>query len=426
MMQHDSGRPFTYDFTNDSSYSYLVLELYDDTRLLNYQAEIISQNPCPAFAAFHIRRVNELVSIYYNITSKITLSEYLKRKCLNKKELLDILKSINKALLQHSNYLLDLSGFLLDKDFIFINPATAEASLVYVPVVWEGDALEDYKSFLKDIIVNSASIDDNEKDNYIHRILSYLKLEAFTLSGFNNLITSLRNSEPGFAHREIAAALESSAAVDLPTRPKAVDMPNIKADENRRQPGVIMVHLLIFLAAAIGCLLMAYLGKADAVSIIGILVIAAAVDMYIMSKMPGKPEKQLNKAEPENTKYKPSEAPKAFKALNTVLVSNDSVQDCPYLEGIGANRGERIPINKDRFVIGRLDSMVDYVMAGSTIGKLHAEITCVGGVYRIRDLNSKNGTYINDVRIPSNKECEIKNDDRIRLSCNEYIFRQQL
>jgi len=72
-----------------------------------------------------------------------------------------------------------------------------------------------------------------------------------------------------------------------------------------------------------------------------------------------------------------------------------------------------------------LDSMVDYAVQDNTIGKLHAEISVTEGNYYVRDLNSKNGTYINNVRIPSNKEWEIKGNDRVRLSNYEYIFRQR-
>ena len=76
-------------------------------------------------------------------------------------------------------------------------------------------------------------------------------------------------------------------------------------------------------------------------------------------------------------------------------------------------------------MIGRLGSMADHVMQGSTVGKLHAEITVNKGLYYIKDLNSKNGTFVNDVRIPGNKEYEIKENDRIRFSNFEYVFRQQ-
>jgi hypothetical protein len=94
----------------------------------------------------------------------------------------------------HSNYLVELSGFVINVDFIYINPATAEASLVYLPFTSDGDSIKVYKSFLKGLIVNSASIDNNAKDNYLQQILSYLKSEDFSLCDFSRLITDLRNS----------------------------------------------------------------------------------------------------------------------------------------------------------------------------------------------------------------------------------------
>ena len=65
------------------------------------------------------------------------------------------------------------------------------------------------------------------------------------------------------------------------------------------------------------------------------------------------------------------------------------------------------------------------IIGGGRIGKLHAEITICEGTYYIKDLNSKNGTFVNGIRVPGNKEFEIKENDIIKFSNYEYVFRQQ-
>jgi len=40
----------------------------------------------------------------------------------------------------------------------------------------------------------------------------------------------------------------------------------------------------------------------------------------------------------------------------------------------------------------------------------------------VKDLNSKNGTFVNGVRIAANTEYEIKNNDKITFANSEYVF----
>jgi pSer/pThr/pTyr-binding forkhead associated (FHA) protein len=83
---------------------------------------------------------------------------------------------------------------------------------------------------------------------------------------------------------------------------------------------------------------------------------------------------------------------------------------------------ESISISKPNFIIGRLRDQVDYVLENSSVGKIHAEIVSRDGEYFLVDLNTKNGTYINGTRIPSNKEHEIHSNDRITFANAEHVF----
>ncbi|MDQ0285170.1 hypothetical protein J2Z49_000260 [Desulfofundulus luciae] len=91
-------------------------------------------------------------------------------------------------------------------------------------------------------------------------------------------------------------------------------------------------------------------------------------------------------------------------------------------------RGEQqeiIPINKAEFYIGRNREAVDYCEAANkNIGRVHAKIVFVNGVYYIVDLESKNGTYLNGERLLSNRPYPLKFGDKVRLANVEYLFDQ--
>ena len=103
---------FEYSYDNNAAGSFLVIKLDSESMLLKHQVEILCQNPNSAFVSFHVRRENDNTFIYYNITSKISLSNYIERKSFNRKELLDLLRSIAKNLMLSGNYLLDLRCYM--------------------------------------------------------------------------------------------------------------------------------------------------------------------------------------------------------------------------------------------------------------------------------------------------------------------------
>lgn len=441
MLYEDPGLTFEYSFDSDAANSYLVLKPDSGLKPQNHQSEIISRNPDPAFVAFHVRRENEDTFIYYNITSKISLSQYLERKRLNRKELLDLLGNIAKSLMLHENYLLELSSFVVHTDFIFINPATAAVSLLYVPVYCNRDSSEVCRTFMKELLVNSANVDDNARDNYMQRILSYLRSGTFSLSDFSRLLIDLRYNEglyeaaekPYCEKSEKLHNKTSEACCTAPTSRSSKGNSCESISGRKKILRISLIQMLIILPAIIICLFLVSRGRGDLVSIAGVMIIAAAMDTLIMKRIAGKPAKCKNSH--DTVERKPSimhisscrETDSDIyvaKSCDTVMISEVPKDNYPYLERAGEQSLERIKLNKSRFIIGRLGSMVDHIIQDSTIGKLHAEITCREGSYYIKDLNSKNGTYINGVRIASNDEHEIKYDCRIRFSGYEYIFRQ--
>ena len=93
------------------------------------------------------------------------------------------------------------------------------------------------------------------------------------------------------------------------------------------------------------------------------------------------------------------------------------------LKSAGRQDGDAdIMIDKDDFIIGRLADHVDHVLKNNAVGKLHVQLIYRNGACCVKDLNSVNGTFINDKRIESNKEYVLKNDDRLRLANSEFMF----
>lgn len=66
--------------------------------------------------------------------------------------------------------------------------------------------------------------------------------------------------------------------------------------------------------------------------------------------------------------------------------------------------------------IGREKAGASCLSSFSTVSRRHARIFNEGNLWRIEDLNSTNGTWVNEVRLANGERREIKDGDSVALS----------
>lgn len=113
-----------------------------------------------------------------------------------------------------------------------------------------------------------------------------------------------------------------------------------------------------------------------------------------------------------------------FENEDTVVIENN-ISSGAYLEFFENGIANKINLNKEQIVVGKLRSQCDFALNNRKISKMHAEFISRGGQFYVKDYNSTNGTYINgsNQRIASNVEYQIFNGDRITLADVDMTFR---
>ena len=100
-----------------------------------------------------------------------------------------------------------------------------------------------------------------------------------------------------------------------------------------------------------------------------------------------------------------------------------SDEKMPYL--IRKKTGEIISLNKQTFIIGKLDTCCDYVIRGNrAISRLHAVIKYKEDtdVYFIVDCNSTNHIYLNGRQIEAEQPETLEDGMHIHLALEEFVF----
>jgi len=537
-MQDISAGRFTFDYESSASASYLVIKTKASEKIIGYQVEMIANNSIGSVLHLDVRRVDDSVNIFYNITSKLPLTRFLKRRKLKRDEMIDILSSVSKVILEGINYMLSDRSFLLDEEYVFINPDTLEVFLVYIPIdlssesfpvttLYTGtifsehsfenatqpkvetysylkvDSNSNIRDFVMRLIMFYAEVDDDSSDNFLQRIINHVKSEVFNTSNFYELLKELKTQNTpesdGFTVQKNEKPVKALSAVSLadtafkPVQPpagavsaevppRAVKIPPplsgyagkkdiASVGLKYKRPAVIAAVISqIAIAAVLAVLFISGALKElgdDTVTTYGLVIlVAGALDFLILKRLLDKKNRveneysgqmkvnngenyrlnvfkreirsqQAGQSESRNEKSEeyadyevqvPLKYPGKVQHTDetTLLADDNSVNGSgskyPYLQCQRDGVIDTIHITRDCFVIGRLKDQTDYVLQNSAVGKVHAEIVSREGRYFIRDLNSRNGTYVNEVRIDSNREYEMKGGEKLSFANSEYTF----
>lgn len=142
------------------------------------------------------------------------------------------------------------------------------------------------------------------------------------------------------------------------------------------------------------------------------------------------PELKVPAAPTPDRKASTAAAPKSDRGdaadmwADTVIQEVDETGEI-YLEYYENGILSKVRLDKPSILVGRLASQVDFAINNVKVGKIHAEFICDDGRISVKDLNSKNGTYVNGGgrRITANVPYPLQNGDKIVLADSEFILR---
>ncbi len=81
---------------------------------------------------------------------------------------------------------------------------------------------------------------------------------------------------------------------------------------------------------------------------------------------------------------------------------------------------ETLEVNSAHCVVGRERSAADVILRDPNVSRRHAELTFTGSDWSIEDLNSTNGTFVNNRRIT---RCPLRNGDLLTFGLSNFEFR---
>lgn len=112
---------------------------------------------------------------------------------------------------------------------------------------------------------------------------------------------------------------------------------------------------------------------------------------------------------------------KNIKGDKLNITPENHVEKTIMLTTIGVNPPVTLIVNKNEYIIGKKQEMVDgCIPFNNMISRRHCKINSFNGQFMITDIGSANGTFVNMKRILPNQPCVLNDGDIVRLANSDF------
>lgn len=401
---------------------FLVFETDISDSIDKVAAGMIDNNCIPGIIPFTIASFDDKVTVRYDITSYITLSqitdEYMKRDAIISyiEKIIDIYDSIE-------DYLIEPESIQLDSDRIYIDSENGSVHMVCLPFLNKNIGNPQLNVFLKSFICR-LKFDSTENCDYIGKMLGYLNSSSeFCISDFRYIVENQKVTGSddeifngpilectGEPEPDCAETVQSENEPDF-FLAKPVSDPHESSEKDNSDHEYRLP--LDF-----------YADDEDNTD-------EAKNKTGIFSKL-FKESRPKSKSRQKKKTENAGKIKVHYCDSNGEIIGSDEVADetkliipdnYPKTFLLRIKNNEKIPLEKNKFRIGTDKKNTDYcINDNNAVSRLHAEIRKKNGSYFLIDRDSTNHTYLNEHAVDSNSEIKLIDKSRIKLANEEFIF----
>lgn len=328
----------------------------------NYEVPMITENRIPGLLSCVMQKQGEQVEYYYEITGSQSMALLYERRKMGYEQLCSLMRELERILESSSEYLLSPDHFILKPEYMYLYSKTEKLKLCYYP----GYEKPIRESFLEWAEYLLGKLDKNDTQG----IEFGYELYQNALETNFSLLESLKKHTRPEAEKKI---------VTIPTMESVPRTP----EEILEKTGTWK-------------------------------------DFF---------KKKGKKAQLEDYVAEGSEFVEQSSILFLKEKEEDYIDDTAFLkeekrEGLFLkSRDSEYPdfhMLGDSFLIGKRRDGIDACIPASTVSRLHARITFDGTRYYLEDLNSSNGTWVDQIQLNPYELFPLENGMRITFASAEY------
>lgn len=181
-----------FNIENINNKRYCTLSVNEDDVLLEYEINMIKNNPSLPFLEIDIVQVNSDKKVLYKLGNKISLSEIIQDDRYDIEKVIEILENIYKCANNMKEFMLDNRKMVLDYKNIYVN-SDLVPYMIYLP--FKNEELNDIKENLINLFENIIKVLKGNKNNLTNndkKMLSKMTRNRIELDEVEQLFTEYK------------------------------------------------------------------------------------------------------------------------------------------------------------------------------------------------------------------------------------------
>lgn len=345
---------------------------------MNYEVAMLQNNHVKGLLAFDLAVENGVCKTVYDITGQQSLDSWMETERMDEEVFSSLLFAIGALYDRIAPYLISEEKICLLPDYIFVRNGTLDFSFCFLP---ESQSVQ--TDPVRELLEYLIAKIDHQDDRLVQTVY-----QAYERSG-----------EPSYRVMDLVgqnARKGWEVALKEPKESKTKDRPSLEEDADVIEESCAGEALQEKRSVLAG--------------------------LFSKSRKKERKEEQAwfvveDEEEPDGAA--PQET--SFYEETTTFLNPDEECCKGILRYNGTGEEKDLTIKETPFFIGTKNG-IGGMLHSSAVSRLHAKITMAGEVYLLEDLNSTNGTYVNEDAVNYKSPVGLHKKDRIRFADEEFLF----
>lgn len=394
----------------------------------SYEYQMCTYNTLSSLLPFHQRSEDGVQYLYYEVSGMQSLDVCLQTQKLKRALMISLVRAVMKLCRELSEYALNLGGIVFLPKYIMLSSNEEEPQFLYTfgPT---GEVYEQLEQLLE-FCIEYLDYQDNLLVEELYKVYERLleQKEHFYLAGEMERLLTVLLGDCGQDTSETATvpfeSLKQQEAIDPFSEGETI---MISQDTSSEVAGKefrnLKYGLLVLFLLNVGCL---FVWKPITLLKIFFCVATGGV-LLVLNIHVRRQEKQREKERELQQKSKYIEEYETLSRSSTQEDGGTQIISIESNEGVLYNLQESEPqyiyIGDTRKVIGKDPKKAQVLLQQAGVSRIHAMIVKEGRECILEDLNSTNGTWVNEKCLEPRTRYVLKQGDKVRFAGVEYIFR---
>ena len=369
-------------YKKDLNNNYLILGCEE---IATYEMNMVWHNKIKGLLDCRRYIFNGKTELYYNITSKQPISRVFLKRELSADDVKRILLSIRLLMDELKKYLLSIECVLFDAEYCYCNPETKQPEWIFYPQNKSKSSMGKLAEFLIDRVDHGERI----AVDMVYHFYKLVRNEMLTKTELDRLIEKYENNKPYEPIESETHNLRYEQDMQLVAQKKEIDCEKNILETNtvwRKVKGLIHTKI-----------------------------------QALNKKQNNKRDKRAQLTGDVEWETYGLEEYENYKG-ETVVMGIQGIKATRRLRSLSKKDEDYISLKKLPCILGKMEECSDIVLRDHSISRMHARIFEENGELYLQDLNSTNGSYINNLELESNEIVKLKIGDEITFGNLTYIY----